>query len=246
MPSRFFKGILEYDGSDFHGFQIQPEGFRTVQGEITQAISEITDQPVKVIGASRTDAGVHAMGQVVSFETSAIRTIPELLKGINSKSPGDWKLLGLIEVSKDFHPRYDAKSKTYIYMIDRLDSVLRRRMSWGITEKLNNVDMQKGADLFRGEHDFRSFTLPSAHEGESTVRRMDEIKVEDLDDLIIISITGSGFLYQMVRRMVGILVKVGKGEFGISEVAELIENPQFNKTGITAPPGGLILKKVHY
>jgi len=246
MPSRFIKGILEYDGTDFHGFQIQPEGFRTVQGEISRAISEIVDHPVKVVGASRTDAGVHAMGQVVSFETSVIRTIEELKKGVNSKSPGDWKFLELIEVSKDFHPRYNAKSKTYIYLIDRLDSVLRRKMCWGMTEKLNTDEMQKGADLFRGEHDFRSFTLLSAHEGESTVRRMDEIKVDDLDDLIIISITGSGFLYQMARRIVGTLVRIGKGEFEILDAADLIENPGFDRACMTAPARGLILKEVHY
>ena len=246
MPSRNIKGLLEYDGTDFHGFQIQPEGFRTVQGEITRALTEILNHPVKTIGASRTDAGVHALGQVVSFETSAIRTLDELKKGVNSKSPGDWRFLELNEVSMDFHPRYNAKSKTYIYLIDRLDSVLRRRMSWGITEKLNTDEMQKGVDLFRGEHDFKSFTLSSAHEGESTIRRMDELKVDDLDDLVIISITGSGFLYQMARRIVGVIVKLGKGEFGIADLTDLIDNPRFDSSGTAAPARGLILKEIHY
>jgi len=246
MPLRNLKGIIEYDGTDFNGFQIQPEGSRTVQGEVTEALSKVLDHPLKIIGASRTDSGVHALGQVISFNTSGTRTVNEIKNGANSKSPGDWRFVELTEVSMNFHARFDAVSKTYIYLIDRLDSVLRRRMSWGIAEKIDIESMRKASELFKGEHDFKSFTTSGAHANDNTIRRIDEVDCIDETDLIMISIKGGGFLYQMARRIVSGLVKIAKGELKVDDIDELLQNPRFDAIGFAAPAKGLILKEVNY
>jgi len=246
MPLRNLKAIIEYDGTDFDGFQIQPEGRRTVQGEITEALSQVLDHPVKVIGASRTDAGVHATGQVISFKTSAARTLDEIKNGANGKSPGDWRFVDISEASWEFHARFDAISKTYAYLIDKSDSVLRRRISWSVLDWLDIGAMKEAAGLFFGEHDFKSFTTSSAHDGENTIRRIDEIGFRDEDDLIIITVKGGGFLYQMVRRIISALVKSGKGELSANEIKGLLEAPRFDALGVAAPSKGLILKEVHY
>ncbi|MBU1024019.1 tRNA pseudouridine(38-40) synthase TruA, partial [bacterium] len=173
MPIKNIMGVVEYDGTDFEGFQIQPEGHRTVQEEITRTLEKIVGHPVKVNGASRTDAGVHATGQVIAFKTSASRTLENIINSTNSLSPGDWRIEKMAEVSWDFHPRYNATGKTYVYLIDRVNSVLRRRYSWGMINDLEVSMMRTAADIIIGEHDFRSFTTLSAHENDVTVRRID-------------------------------------------------------------------------
>lgn len=246
MPDRNIMGVVEYDGTDFEGFQIQPENHRTVQGEITKALEEILGHQVKVNGASRTDAGVHATGQVIAFKASASRTLKNLIRGANSISASDWKIVDLAETSMDFHPRHDATGKTYLYIIDRADSVIRRRFSWGITEEMDIPLIESGARVLLGEHDFKSFTTQSAHRDDVTIRRIDDISVRQTGNVIAIEITGSGFLYQMVRRIVAALVALAKGDMNVEDIEDLINNPRFDGTGYAAPARGLILNRVHY
>ena len=246
MPIKNIMGVVEYDGTDFEGFQIQPEGHRTVQGEITRTLEQILGHPVKVDGASRTDAGVHATGQVIAFKTSASRTLDNIISGTNSLSPGDWRVDKMAEVSWDFHPRHHATGKTYLYMIDRSNSVLRRRYTWGITNEVVVSMMRTGGDILTGEHDFKSFTTLSAHEKDVTVRRIDEIVISEIDEMITIEVTGSGFLYQMVRRIVSVLMAIAKGEISENDIRGLLSNPEFDGSGSAAPAKGLILKKVIY
>ncbi len=246
MPDRNIMGVVEYDGTDFEGFQIQPENHRTVQGEITKALGEILGHQVKVNGASRTDAGVHATGQVIAFKTSASRTLKNIIRGVNSICASDWKIVDLAETSIDFHPRHDATGKTYLYIIDRDDSVIRQRFSWGITEDMDISSIEIGAKVLLGEHDFKSFTTLCAHRDDVTIRRIDDISVRQTGSVIAIEISGSGFLYQMVRRMVAALVALAKGEMNIEDIEDLINNLRFDGTGYAAPARGLILNRVHY
>lgn len=246
MPLRNIKGLVEYDGTAFEGFQIQPEGHRTVQGEINRVLGNILNHPVQVKGASRTDAGVHATGQVISFKTSASRTLQEIISGVRSQADPDWTIRQLAETGWDFHPRFDAKAKTYCYILDLTGSILRNRYSWEIRDKLDIGEMRERSALFIGEHDFKSFTTLSAHRDDVTIRRIDEVTINEYGDLVIIRITGSGFLYQMVRRMVYTLVQSAKGELSKEDFQMLIDEPDFDKTDKAAPSRGLILEKIQY
>lgn len=246
MPEINIMGVVEYDGTDFEGFQIQTEDHRTVQGEIKRALEKILGHPVKLNGASRTDAGVHATGQVVAFKTSTSRTLKNLIRGVNSVSAKDWSFVEMAEMPIDFHPRHDATGKTYIYIIDQDDSVLRKRFSWGIKDKLDLSAIEKGAHVLLGEHDFKSFTTESAHRDDVTIRRIDDISIKRTGNVIAIEITGSGFLYQMVRRIIAVLVALGKGDTQVEDIEDLLLNPRFNGTGDAAPAKGLILNRVYY
>jgi tRNA pseudouridine38-40 synthase len=244
MPLRNIKGLVEYDGTAFEGFQVQPEGHRTVQGEIKRVLENILNHPVTVKGASRTDAGVHATGQVVSFKTSASRTLQEIISGVRSQADPDWTIRQLAKTGWDFNPRYDAKAKTYCYILDLAGSILRNRYSWEIREKLDIGEMRERSALFIGEHDFKSFTTSGAHRDDVTIRRIDDVTIDEYGDLVAIRITGSGFLYQMVRRMVYALVQSAKGEISKEDFLKLINEPDFDKTEKAAPSNGLILEKI--
>jgi tRNA pseudouridine38-40 synthase len=246
MPLRNIMGVVEYDGTDFEGFQVQPENHRSVQGELIKVLQKILNHPVKVKGASRTDAGVHASGQVISFKTSASRTLTDIKSGVNKLSGSDVRLVELAETDWDFHPRFNAKGKVYLYIIDKTESVLRSRFSWGIPGELDIDMMIRASGLFIGEHDFQSFTTSGSHRGENTIRRIDSVEIQDPGDLIKIEISGSGFLYQMVRRMVKALVNIGNGSISMEEFEKFLVEPEFEITGSAAPSKGLILREVKY
>lgn len=246
MPIRNIKGMVEYDGTDFEGFQIQPDNHRTVQGEITEVLMKLLDHELKIQGASRTDAGVHATGQIIAFKTSASRTLTEIKSGANKMSPGDWRFIELAETNLQFHPRYDAKSKTYVYLIDGTGSVLRRRYSWSYTRELDIDRMKSVSGKLLGEKDFRSFTSSGAHHNDITIRRIDEVNIDESAGLVKVEITGSGFLYQMVRRIVRALVNVGCDKMSVDDYNLLIDNPEFNRIEAPAPAKGLILKNILY
>ena len=156
------------------------------------------------------------------------------------------EIVELAEMPIDFHPRHDATGKTYLYIIDRDDSVIRRRFSWGITDEMNISAIETGARILLGEHDFKSFTTQSAHRDDVTIRRIDDISFRQTGSIIAIEITGSGFLYQMVRRIIAALVALAKGDRQTEDIEDLINNPCFGSTGYAAPAKGLILNRVFY
>lgn len=246
---------LAYDGTGFHGWQRQPEA-RTVQGELERALSILCGCSISVNGTSRTDAGVHALGQRASF--SGDFTIPTeriviaannlLSGGMNKASVGDIRILNAEEMPQDFHARFDCKSKRYVYRIlnSKDADIFRRNYCWQIAAPLDTKAMQIAADCITGTHDFACFQASGGQERETTVRTIYSLDVVREGDEIEISVTGDGFLYNMVRIITGTLAEVGKGRIKPCRLREIIESRDRTKAGPTAPPQGLYLAEIYY
>ena len=243
---RRIKLTVAYDGTDYCGWQIQPNGI-TVEEVLNKALSDLTKETVKVIGASRTDAGVHARGNVAVFDTKSPIPPERIAYAVNALLPDDIVVVRSEEVGCDWHPRYQNSIKTYEYTIvnREMPDPLRRRDSWFVSFPLDIDDMKKAARYFIGEHDFKTFC--SVHTGvKTTVRRIDSLDVEKKGERIKIRISGNGFLYNMVRIIAGTLVEVGRGAFAPSEVKEMLEQKERGRAGATAPPQGLVLLGIVY
>jgi len=256
-PMASFKITLAYDGADFSGWQLQP-GRRTVQGELERAWLEITGETVRTFAAGRTDAGVHAAGQVVSVE-SATNIPPEsLVLALNTKLPADAAVRHVERVADGFHATHDAKFKRYRYTIynDARRQVFSRKYAWHIPTPLDVPAMQAGGTHLVGTHDFASFQSAGS-ERESTIRTIFAAEVTHLapgssnrgpesDALITIDVKGDGFLYNMVRTIAGTLVEVGRGKRPPEWVAEVISAKDRSTAGQTAPAHGLAMLWVAY
>ncbi len=246
---------LEYDGTGFHGWQRQP-GIRTVQGELERVLSVLCGCDISVNGTSRTDAGVHALGQRASFsgnfaipvERIKIAANNLLSGGMNKASMGDIRILKAEEMPQNFHARFDCKSKKYIYRIlnSKDADVFRRNYCWHIAEPLDIEAMQAAADCITGTHDFACFQASGGQERETTVRTIYNLDICRADDEVEISVTGDGFLYNMVRIIAGTLVEAGKGRMNPYFLREIIESKDRAKAGPTAPPQGLYLAQIYY
>ena len=235
-----------YDGTDFHGWQFQP-GVRTVEGELNRAIKELTGEETQVIGASRTDAGVHALGNVAVFDTESAIPADRFGIALNTKLPEDVKVVASEEVPEDFHPRRVSVKKTYEYRIYNSDipNPLKRREFWTVPYKLDLDKMRAAASYLVGTHDFATFC--SVHtQAESTVRTIFSIEIigSKEDDEIKIVVTGNGFLYNMIRIIAGTLVEVGRGSHESEWVDEILKGTDRTLGGPTAPPQGLILREI--
>jgi tRNA pseudouridine38-40 synthase len=243
---RNIKLIVAYDGTDFHGFQSQPN-LRTVQSELQQAIERLTGESIQITGSGRTDAGVHAWGQVVNFHTSSRIPIDKWLIAMNSVLPQDLVIRGAEEASRDFHARFDATAKTYLYQIDPglYPDVFRRRHVWHVPYRLEIDSMRKAAVWFTGEHDFTSFCNASTPV-EDKVRQIHEIRVEEFGNVLKIWVHGNGFLWNMVRILVGTLVDVGRGRISSDEIPAILAAKDRTRAGVTAPARGLTLFEVLY
>jgi tRNA pseudouridine38-40 synthase len=245
---RAFRATLAYDGSGFKGAQLQPDA-RTVVGVVSTALSKVLDHPVRPRIAGRTDSGVHATGQVISFRTSASRTPDQIRKALNSLLPDDIRVTDCREVDFDFSPRHSAIGKVYGYRILRsreLPPLSRNYVLFIPEEKPFDLNLLKSeARNLEGEHDFRSFS-PRLEPGENPVKTI--WKVAAIENLPIIEIrfAGSGFLYQMVRRMMGLMLAVSQGRKKSGSVKAAIENPDKGKVTYNAQPQGLVLEKVLY
>ena len=237
---------IAYDGTNYCGWQVQPNGI-TVQEVINQKLSELLKEPIETIGASRTDAGVHALGNVAVFDTSARMPGEKISYALNQRLPEDIRIQMSKEVEPDFHPRYRNSRKTYQYRIlNKKFPVPTKRLYSHFTYLPLDVEkMRKAGEYLLGEHDFKSFCGAGA-QVKTTVRTIYDFQIKKEDDEICMRITGSGFLYNMVRILAGTLIEVGSGARKPEDMLEIIEAKDRKKAGATAPARGLTLIKIQY
>lgn len=242
---RIFLSIA-YDGTNYCGFQVQPNGI-TVQEVLNRALTELLGTETRTIGASRTDAGVHARGNAAVFDTTARMGGDKFAFALNTRLPDDIKIQGSCEVPNEFHPRYTDTIKTYEYRIlNRMFPDPTRRLdSLHWYGPLDLDAMRRAASYFVGEHDFRSFAASGFSSG-TTVRTIYEADLMKEEDLIRFRITGNGFLYNMVRIIAGTLLAVGKGDIGADRIPSILEAGDRQAAGDTAPAHGLTLMKIRY
>jgi len=240
---------LEYDGSEFQGWQFQP-GARTVQGELEAAFREVTQAEVRVIGAGRTDAGVHASGQVAHCDVASPLPRLELRRALNAVVGADLAVAELHEAPADFHARHDARGKVYRYrVLNRpVGSPARRRFTWHLRHPLDLDAIREAAQGLLGEHDFGAFrgAPGGAPQGEHTRRSLDRLDWERQGDEVHAIVEGRSFLRYMVRNLVGTLAEVGLGRRPAADVAEILASGDRARAGVRAPPQGLSLERVHY
>ena len=243
---RRIKLIVAYDGTNYCGWQVQPNGI-TVQEVLNQALSDLFAKKTACIGASRTDAGVHALGNVAVFDTDARMPADRIAFALNTRLPSDIRIQGSSEVPPDFHPRFTATVKTYEYRIlNRTFADPTRRLNSYFWYGPLDVDaMRKAASYLVGTHDFKSFATAKP-EVTDTVRTIYETSLEKEDDLIRFRITGNGFLYNMVRIITGTLLEVGKGDYPPEKVKEILAAKDRKMAGATARPEGLTLVQIRY
>jgi tRNA pseudouridine38-40 synthase len=238
--------IVEYDGRNYYGFQWQPK-LPTVQSELERAIRKLTGESSRVLAASRTDTGVHALGQVVSFRTKSALSPQTFVKALNYYLPRDIAVKGACKVDMDFNVRSDAMSREYEYYIlnSSTRSPLFEGFAYFVPKKLNIRAMNKACKFLEGKHDFASFAT-ALGKLRSTVRTVYEAGVAKEDDLVTYHMTGDSFLPHQVRNTVGLLIRVGLDKVGLEEFQEIMEAKRLGLAGPTAPAYGLCLTKVNY
>jgi tRNA pseudouridine38-40 synthase len=239
-----YKLVVEYAGTKYSGWQVQ-QNARTVQGELNRAVAAAIGRAADVQGSGRTDAGVHALGQVAHVDLPAGQP-PELLRRrINDELPADINILTVTAAPSRFHARHDAVARSYIYQVARRRTAFAKPFVWWVKDDLNLDAMRQVAAAYLGFHDFRAFT------DDDPSQKSTEVHVEALDlfedeDLLVVHTEGSHFLWKMVRRLVGVLVEVGRGEMRPDEAVRLLDEPSPRVARLTAPASGLFLERVFY
>ena len=243
---RRIKLVVAYDGTEYCGFQVQNNG-PTIEGELNKVLSELFKEDIRVIGASRTDSGVHAYCNVAVFDTQARMPAEKMVYAINQRLPEDIRVQESSEVAADFHPRHTDSRKTYEYRIYNaaVQNPMKRRYALWNYYKLDVEKMKEAAAYLVGEHDFKSFCSADT-QVESTVRTVYEVAVTQIGEDIVISVSGNGFLYNMVRIIAGTLLEVGKGRIEPNEMPRILEAKNRQASGPTAPPHGLTLVKYEF
>ena len=238
---------VEYLGTDFHGWQIQKSGLRTVQGVVEPALSKIANHPVRVFCSGRTDAGVHAQEQVIHFETQTTRTEGAWLFGGNANLPNDVNFKWAKEVNDDFHARFNAHARSYEYKIHHhpVRSSLKTGYYLWEPRSLNIDDMRKAAAFLVGEHDFSCFR-GSMCQAKSPIKIIEYLQIDEIGDDLIIKVKANAFLHHMVRNLVGTLLKVGRGEESTEWMQSVLASKDRKEAGPTAEPQGLYFVKAHY
>jgi tRNA pseudouridine38-40 synthase len=247
MHTRNLKLTVEYDGTDFSGWQVQP-GQRTVQGDLEAAMADLAGEDVRVTGAGRTDAGVHALGQVANVPTSLTLPVEKIGAALNARLGRDVRVVHVEDVPESFHARFDAVSRSYFYLIGGEESALWRRNRWFVSARLDREAMREALVCLEGEHDFSSFCLAGS-EPDHHRCRVTAISLEceaDFGGLHTVRITANRFLRGMVRSIVGTLVEVGRGKTSPDEFERILEARDRGAAGPTAPPHGLYLEAVRY
>ena len=243
---RNIKLTIEYDGKEFNGWQKQPNKLN-IQGTIEQAIKNITGEDVELNASGRTDAGVHALGQVANFKTNSEIPIEKFAIAINSKLKKSIVIKKAEEVDERFHSRLNCKRKTYRYIINNSSegTAIYRYLETHIPQKLDVRKMEQALKYFEGEHDFKAFKA-SGTSSKSSVRTIYKTQIYKKEDRIIIELTGNGFLYNMVRIIAGTLVDVGLGKIEPQQIENIIKEKKRENAGKTLPPNGLYLVSVEY
>jgi len=240
---------VSYDGTEYHGWQVQP-GLPTIQKALETVLGEIEGAPVRVEGSGRTDAGVHALAQVAAFDLANPIPPANLCKAMNRLLPRDVRVLEAAEAAIDFHPRFQAKAKTYEYRFHRgeICPPFVRRYVYSYPYPMDEARMAEWAPLFEGEHDFSSFAAADEKDalGHSKVRRMFSSHVRRDGDLLVYRVRGSGFLKHMVRNMVGVLLEAGKGNFARADIEKRLQPGCGIPAGPAVPARGLFLISVEY
>ena len=243
---RNIKLKIEYDGKEFNGWQKQPTKLN-IQGEIERAIKDITGEEVELIASGRTDAGVHALGQVANFKTNSNIPVEKFPIALNTKLKRSIRILSAEQVEENFHSRYNCKKKTYRYVINNSENgtAIYRNLEYNFSQRLDIEKMKKAAQYFIGEHDFKGFKA-SGTSSKSSVRKIYKAEIYKENEKIIIELTWNGFLYNMVRIISGTLIDVGIGKIMPEEISEIIKSGERERAGKTLPPQGLYLVKVEY
>ena len=244
-----FKLTIEYAGTRFSGWQIQKNA-RTVQGEIDRAVRTVTRRTdFELYGSGRTDAGVHASAQVAHLDVVTALPPESLRRRINDELPADINILDAVPVPHRFHARHDAVARRYLYQIARRRTAFAKAYVWWVKEPIDLTRMRGAARLFVGMRDFQSFAQrdeTDGHDRPSTLILVDRLDVREAGDLVLVGIEGSHFLWKMVRRVVGVLVEIGRGRLEPAAAAALLTQSSELPAKLTAPPSGLFLDRVYY
>jgi pseudouridylate synthase I len=243
--------LLEYEGTRYSGWQEQSNA-RTISGEVRRAVEKVVRSEVTIQGAGRTDAGVHALAQVATAKTRAAVNPENFLSMINRNLPKDITVLKLESVSANFHPRHDALRRVYLYQIATRRTALAKQFVWWVPERLHLSAMQEACSLLIGPHDFERFADQRREDG-STIVLVESVEMDASEDLILFRIGASHFLWKMVRRIVGVLVEVGRGKLRADQFAAYLKSQpldpllqNFSIAAHTAPASGLFLERVIY
>ncbi|MDX9883179.1 MAG: tRNA pseudouridine(38-40) synthase TruA [Prolixibacteraceae bacterium] len=240
-----YKLTLEYDGTRYSGWQLQ-KGAKSVQGILIDACREVfPGEKTELYGAGRTDQGVHALGQVAHLDVDRNINPRQLKHQLNDRLPHDVVVTHVQQAAPDFHARYDAVHRSYLYQISKRPSAFGKKMVWWVKDPLDIGKMKQVALLFIGIKDFRNFSEKS-DEDKSTLVEISHIEIAESGDLILIRVSGSHFLWKQVRRMVGVMVEAGRGKLTVHEVKSFFKKPSDRVAKLTAPPSGLYLEKVCY
>jgi len=240
-----FKLVIEYAGTKYSGWQIQKNA-KTIQGELARVIADVAGlNTFELYGSGRTDAGVHAREQVAHLDLSTSLSPDVLLRRVNDALPSDINVVSLKPVSRKFHARHDALSRSYVYQIARRRTAFGKNYVWWVREDLNLRHMRTAAAAFTGMQNFQSFTDDDAEE-KSTVVAVHRLELAEDGALILIRVEGSHFLWKMVRRIVGVLVEVGRGGIPVDAVGQFLSQESDIPAKLTAPASGLFLERVYY
>jgi tRNA pseudouridine38-40 synthase len=246
LPQKSYAALVAYDGTEYHGFQRQIESQPTVQSTIEQVLSQLARKPVSLLGSGRTDSGVHAAGQVISFSLAWQHGSSVLQKALNANLPKDIAILQLKQVSPSFHPRFDAQRRAYEYNIHNglVRHPLKRRFSWYVRQKLDEEKMNQAAALLLGVHNFATFGQPP--QGNNYVRELFVAHWTRSEDDLTFRIEANAFLYRMVRSIVGSLKLVGTGAWTVEEFVSAFRAESRGNCGTVAPAQGLHLVSITY
>ncbi len=241
-----FKISLEYEGTKYSGWQIQ-KGLPTVQGELLNAAKKLfpNEKNIEFYGAGRTDAGVHAINQVAHLEVTTSLIPEHIRQKLNDELPNDINILKVEKTTAEFHARHDAKARSYIYQVSRRRSAFGKKFTWWVKDSLDVKKMQTAAALFAGLKDFQSFSDDTPEEKSTKVELM-FIDIYEEGNLVIFHIVGSHFLWKMVRRIVGVLIEVGRGKMKDEDIKQLFSSYSNEPAKLTVPPTGLFLERVYY
>jgi tRNA pseudouridine38-40 synthase len=242
-----YKLTIQYDGGRYKGWQRLGNGEDTIQAKIENVLSEMVGRKIEIIGCSRTDAGVHAFAQIANFKISENMTDSEIKSYLNRYLPQDISIMDVMSVPERFHARYNAKDKTYVYKIwnEEYTNPFMRKYSMYVEKKLDIASMKKACQYFIGEHDFTAYSNAKSKK-KSMVREIYSLDIEENAGFIQIRIRGNGFLYNMVRKIVGTLIEVGLGEKDAEAIPRIINSKERIQTGGMADAGGLHLERIDF